>query len=404
MKLIAFAVPFFLISIALEYFISKKREACLYKLDDFTNNLSCGILEQTLTLPLQGILIFNYNLIYHQIGFINITSNSILAWILLWLGVDFCYYWFHRACHRCNFLWAGHSVHHQSQQFNFSVALRQGVLQTLCSWVAYLPLAVIGFPTEMLLIVVSLNTFYQFWIHTKTIDKIGWFEKIFNTPSHHRVHHGKNACYIDKNYAGSLIIWDKIFHTWEPETIPVEYGTTEPLTSWNPFYANIKVFCDTYRVSKPLNQLTRLKAFFMPPEWVLLKLEESKLKPFAPLISNKVQNYSSVYILYNVLILIGGFSFFLFINHQIDWINIFYLLFIFLTLFLLGGVLNNISSFPLALEIIRSVIIFTIFQIYFQKLFISLTLCVLFFFINRSLFDKKFLKFVIHFFQLRRSS
>ncbi|WBV63816.1 sterol desaturase family protein [Legionella pneumophila 130b] len=191
--------------------------------------------------------------------------------------VDFFYYWYHRVSHRNSFFWIGHSVHHQSEHFNLSVALRQGYFQTLTSWVFYLPLALIGFPTWMFVIVASVNTIYQFWIHTESIRKMGWFEKIFNTPSHHRVHHGKNPQYIDKNYAGSLIIWDKLFGTFEPEEAPADYGVTEPLDSWNPFYANIKVVKDILYYGKGLkSKWDVLRAFFMPPEWIIHRLQQEK--------------------------------------------------------------------------------------------------------------------------------
>lgn len=129
----------------------------------------------------------------------------------------------------------------------------------------------------MFVIVASVNTIYQFWIHTESIRKIGWFEKIFNTPSHHRVHHGKNPQYIDKNYAGSLIIWDKLFGTFEPEEAPADYGVTEPLDSWNPFYANIKVVKDILYYGKGLkSKWDVLRAFFMPPEWIIHRLQQEK--------------------------------------------------------------------------------------------------------------------------------
>lgn len=310
-NLIALAIPVFLISMAVEYWISVIRKERIYHLNDFANNISCGILEQASTLPLMGLLIFSYNYFYQHYSFFSINPKSIYAWLLLWIGVDFLYYWFHRASHRCNFLWTGHAVHHQSEQYNLSVALRQGIVQTLFSWIIYLPLAFIGFPTWMFLLVSSANTLYQFWIHTKLIKRMGWFEIIFNTPSHHRVHHGKNEKYIDKNYAGSLIVWDKLFGTFEPETISADYGTTEPLSSWNPFYANIKVLYDTFLYGKNLPTIwERLLAFFMPPEWIIHRLNKS-LPTRQNNITKRDLQYPTTYILLNLFMGVLIFSYYL---------------------------------------------------------------------------------------------
>ena len=208
---IALAVPVFLLFIGIEYFFSIVKKKPLYEVKDFINNLSTGVLEQLINTPLKILLLFPYDSLYHHAGLFSVNPHFITPWVLLWVGVDFCYYWLHRASHRINLLWVGHSVHHQSEYYNFSVALRQGILQAMTTWFFYLPLALLGFPTWMFFIVISLNTLYQFWIHTQCIDRLGWLEKVFNTPSHHRVHHGINPIYIDKNFAGSLIVWDKLF-------------------------------------------------------------------------------------------------------------------------------------------------------------------------------------------------
>ncbi len=269
------ASPIFLILIGIEFIISIYKKNRLYLLNDTVNNFCSGILEEIGTLPFRGFILFSYYYLYEHYAYFTINPHSALSWFLLWLGVDFCYYWYHRASHRNNFFWMGHSVHHQSEQYNLSVALRQGFFQTMSSWVFYLPLALIGFPTWMFIAVVGLNTIYQFWLHTPFINKMGWFELLFNTPSHHRVHHGKNPQYIDKNYAGSLIIWDKLFGTFEPEDEPAEYGVTEPLDSWNPFYANIKVIKDILHYGKGLsNKFNMLRALFMPPEWIINRLQQ----------------------------------------------------------------------------------------------------------------------------------
>ncbi len=343
-NLFIFAVPAFILLIGIEYFLSLRRKESTYQLADFANNVSSGILEQVSCLPLAALLIFNYNYLYHQYSLFHINTASPFTWLLLWLGVDFLYYWFHRASHRVNLLWIGHAVHHQSKQYNLSVALRQGIGQTLFSWIIYLPLAMLGFPTWMFLIIYYLNTVYQFWIHTKLIKHLGWFELAFNTPSHHRVHHGINPQYLDKNYGGSLIIWDKLFGTYEKEDEPADYGTTEPLDSWNPFYANIKVIADNLRYGSYLNSWRdRLLVFFMPPEWIIKKIGPEKFQtlPKSHPITDSKHVYPTAYILINILIAILGYCYLLIKfspNYSPAWALT---LFVLLTLYMLGIVLNH---------------------------------------------------------------
>ncbi|WP_420844647.1 sterol desaturase family protein [Legionella cardiaca] len=388
-NLIALAIPIFLISMAIEYWISVIRHEQLYYLNDFTNNLSCGVIEQATMLPLQGLLIFSYNYLYHHYGFFSINPQSIFAWIFLWLGVDFLYYWFHRASHRNNFLWAGHAVHHQSEQYNLSVALRQGMIQTLFSWIVYLPLAMLGFPTWMFLIVSSLNTLYQFWIHTKLIKRLGGFELIFNTPSHHRVHHGKNKQYIDKNYAGSLIIWDKLFGTFEKETIPADYGTTEPLASWNPFYANIKVLYDTFFYGKNLSSIReRFLAFFMPPEWIVHRLGTRFSSRKSDTTEKKFQ-YPVAYILVNLFIAIFFFVIYLAffdLHSPLSWILV---LFILTTLYLIGMLLNRGVIINIKYtEFFRSFLILTIAHLAFNNYMIDLAAMAFFYVSNLFIYKR----------------
>ncbi|WP_028372745.1 sterol desaturase family protein [Legionella lansingensis] len=389
-NLIALAIPIFLIAIAIEYWVSIRSNQTLYYLNDFANNLSCGILEQVSMLPLQGLLIFSYDYLYHHHAFFAINPKVFYSWVLLWLGVDFLYYWFHRASHRNTFLWAGHSVHHQSEQYNFSVALRQGIIQTLFGWVIYLPLALLGFPTWMFLIVASLNTLYQFWIHTKLIHNMGWFEIFFNTPSHHRVHHGKNKQYLDKNYGGSLIIWDKLFDTFERETVPVEYGTTAPLNSWNPFYANIKVIYDTFYYGKHLSSWKeRVQAFFRPPEWIVNRLHEPFHSCHIERDKDHLQ-YPTVYILLNVLISILGYSYYLIIfnpNTPLSWVLG---LFVLITLYLIGFILNRGVIINIKYtELFRSVLVLIIVHLLFMNYWLDFTSMFLFFVVNIFLYKKR---------------
>ena len=160
---------------------------------------------------------------------------------LVW---DFLYYWFHRFSHEISILWAAHAVHHQSEDYNLSTALRQTSTGFLFGWIFYLPIFIVGFPLEVIVTVNAVNLIYQFWVHTQHVRRLGPLEAVLMTPSHHRVHHAQNDRYIDKNYGGMLITWDRLFGTYEPERDddPVVFGVRKPLANWNPFWANLQVY------------------------------------------------------------------------------------------------------------------------------------------------------------------
>ncbi|PKA02781.1 sterol desaturase family protein, partial [Leptospira ellisii] len=196
-------------------------------------------------------------------------ATVIGVWILCFIAYDLAYYWNHRLSHEVNFLWAGHVVHHQSEEYNLTVALRQASFHGIFTWVFYLPLALVGFSPIVMILNGQLNLIYQFWIHTKTIDKLPrWFEAIFNTPSHHRVHHGINPKYIDKNHGGTLIVFDKWFGTFEPETEEPVYGTVKPLQSFNPIWANVQYWWEMIELAWRCPRWSdKFKVFFAMPGW-----------------------------------------------------------------------------------------------------------------------------------------
>lgn len=379
------ASPIFLILIILECCISLYKNTSLYQFNDSINNFSSGILEEIGALPIKGLIIYCYYYLYENYAFFHFSPESISSWILIWLGIDFFYYWYHRASHRNSFFWIGHSVHHQSEQYNLSVALRQGHFQTMTAWVFHLPLALLGFPTAMFVAVYSLNSIYQFWIHTKTINKMGWFEKIFNSPSHHRVHHGKNPQYIDKNYAGSLIIWDKLFGTFEPEVADVEYGVTEPLDSWNPFYANIKVITDLWYYGKGLkSKLTLARAFFMPPEWIIHQLEKEAATIAKRNVCKKNTDSPKFYMIYNLAILIVLYLYcaITFNTHSLkSWLIGSLSL---LTIYVLGSVANGNRTIQL-IEVIRTFLIVININLLYGNLIMAFGIGLLFFASNHFL-------------------
>ena len=201
----------------------------------------------------------------------DIVGRQWWAWLLLFLLDDFTYYWFHRANHEIRLFWAGHVNHHSSQFMNFGTALRQGVGERVHKYVFWLWLPLLGFDPAMIITMISISLFYQFWIHTKAVGKLHpWIEAVFNTPSHHRVHHGSNVSYLDCNHGGILIIWDRLFGTFSPEldTEPVAYGLTTNLGTDNP----LVVLSHEYRaIARDLgragNYRDRLRYLFLAPGW-----------------------------------------------------------------------------------------------------------------------------------------
>jgi sterol desaturase/sphingolipid hydroxylase (fatty acid hydroxylase superfamily) len=266
--LICLSIPVFFGAMALEYGLGRWRGKALYRFTDSISNLGSGLGSQVwepLFLPLTAGV---YALVWSKLRFATQSPRSVVAWIVLLFGVDLAYYWFHRVSHRVNLLWAAHAVHHQSEEYNLSVALRQSWFGPLVSWPFYLPLALAGFPVGMYLAMHTLNTLYQFWIHTRLVGRMGPLEWFLNTPSHHRVHHGVNPQYIDKNYAGIFIIWDRLFGTFEPEREPVVYGLVKPLASFDPLWANLSVWVQMARMSRATRRLRdKLHAWLAPPEW-----------------------------------------------------------------------------------------------------------------------------------------
>jgi sterol desaturase/sphingolipid hydroxylase (fatty acid hydroxylase superfamily) len=268
MSLITLSIPLFFLLIGVEWLCGRLRGRRVFRGTDVFTNLSLGSAQTVFTTVAVGLLAGAYLALY-QYRLFDIPSSSALAWAGLMLGVDFCYYWFHRASHRMNLAWAAHAPHHQSEDYNLSVALRQGPIQPLVSRVFYLPLALLGFPPAMFATAVALNTLYQFWVHTELIDKLGPLEWVLVTPSHHRVHHACNGRYLDRNHGGMLIIWDRLFGTFEPEVEPITYGTVKPVRTFNPLVAAVAPFRELVALTRRTPRLLdKLKVWVMPPEWL----------------------------------------------------------------------------------------------------------------------------------------
>lgn len=269
---VTYAVPFFFLLIFVELAVGLREKRELYRLNDSINDLSCGVIQQVVGVFTKAAFVFGYVWLYEHWRIFDIQNLSAggkwVAALGLFLGVDLAYYWFHRLAHEMNAPWATHVVHHQSEEYNLSVALRQGTFQDVFSWAFYTPLVVIGFPPTWLVAMKAFDTLYQFWIHTRTIDRLGPLEWVLNTPSHHRVHHARNPKYLDKNYAGTLIIWDRMFGTFVAEEEEPVYGLTKPLNSWNPLWANFHIWYELVRDAWLAPRWRdKLAIWFQPPGW-----------------------------------------------------------------------------------------------------------------------------------------
>lgn len=292
MDIITASVPLFFLLIFVEMTVARATRRPYYRLNDSIADLSLGTLSQLsgifLTLLTYGafgwisthlavqqwlpVPAWPYGAPFERVaGFPWLAPNwpELASWVTVFLLVDLCYYWLHRLSHEVNILWAGHVVHHSSEEYNLTVALRQSSLHGLFSWVFYMPLALLGVPWQMFVASHALNLVYQFWIHTREIHRLGPLEWVMNTPSHHRVHHGVNPKYQDRNYAGVFIIWDRLFGSFTPEEEEPVYGITKPLASWNPLWANVHVFAEIFRNARRARSWRdRLKVVFGPPSWL----------------------------------------------------------------------------------------------------------------------------------------
>ncbi len=246
------AIPIFALLIAIETYLAVRKEENFDRKDIWTNialgfgSAAWGGLFGLLTAIFYDTL---YEIAPYQMP-VN-TLNGWWAWVILLFVDDFAYYWFHRISHEVRFFWNFHVVHHSSNQYNLSVAVRQSWFSGIAHWIFYLPAALLGFPLWAFATMHGFNLIYQFWIHTKTIEKMpAWFEYIFNTPSHHRVHHGVNNPYLDKNYAGIFIFWDRMFGSFVEETEKVRYGIIKPIESYNWFWINTHGWVETWEAMR----------------------------------------------------------------------------------------------------------------------------------------------------------
>lgn len=314
---IVLSIPVFFILIGIELVVERFSHRKLYRLPDAIANLSCGITSQLSGLFMRVLAIGVYEVTYTNFALFTFEKTW-LYWLGLFLLTDLAYYWAHRLSHEINLFWGGHVVHHQSEEYNLSVALRQSSFQVVWTFAFSLPIALLGFHTTDFILISAFNTLYQFWIHTETISKMGWFEYVFNTPSHHRVHHGRNPKYIDKNHAGSLIIWDKLFGTFQREEERPTYGITKPIKSWNAVWANFNHYVVMAEEMKMITSWRdKIRYMFNKPGWMPEYLGGHR--PAPPVDKGLYQKYDTpsptalnYYVLFQYMVCLIGTALFLF--------------------------------------------------------------------------------------------
>jgi sterol desaturase/sphingolipid hydroxylase (fatty acid hydroxylase superfamily)/uncharacterized membrane protein YhhN len=321
-QIIVLATPVFLLLIAVEFAWGWRKKRNTYRLNDAVNSISLGMLSEITKVFTRLLRVGIYGAVYTTVSLVPIDAArefwmAWYGWLLALVFYDFCYYWLHRAGHECALFWAAHVVHHQSQDYNLSTALRQTSSGALVGWVFYLPMALAGVPPIVFGTVALIDLLYQFWVHTEHVGKLGWFDRWFCSPSNHRVHHAVNDQYLDRNYGGVLIVWDRMFGSFKEEGDKCVYGTRSPLNSWDPLWSNAEVYWSLAKDSwHARNWLDKLKLWFKPPGWRPADLAErfprpafdlATLERYHPPVAPRVAWFAAI----QFLVLLNGVALFL---------------------------------------------------------------------------------------------
>ena len=360
MDLILYAIPFFFLAMLLEFVYGLITKKNTYRINDSINSLSMGSLSRLQSLVILGLSASVFELINLEFQLTQLADDETWVWLGCFVLYDLAYYWKHRLGHEVAIFWGSHVAHHQSEDFNLGTALRQTSID-FYGFLFYLPFFVLGFPAEILFTVVSLNLIYQFWVHTEHVPKLGALEWVFVTPSNHRVHHARNKIYVDKNYGGVFIIWDRLFGSFQQELDEerVVFGLRKPLNSWNPVWANVHVYWRLIEdFLKAPGVANKFKICFKPPGWQPAGMKSScQLGPaevdlsrrFDPAISNFSRYYTFVQFILTIVlslyILLNATS----IGYSITALTVAYLTYS----FYVQGVWLEAKSTALGLEIFR---------------------------------------------------
>lgn len=271
MNPIVFAIPVFLLTILLEAWLAHRRGLAVYDVPDAVTSMQMGVLSQVAGVFTTFATLGIYTVVHERVAPWTWPIDSPWAWLAALLVYDLCYYGFHRASHEVGILWAAHVVHHSSERYNLSTALRQSSTTALLGWLFYLPMAVLGVPPLMFLVVGLIDLLYQYWVHTQLVGRLGVLDRILVTPSNHRVHHGQNDWCLDRNYGGILIVWDRLFGTFadERDDEPIVYGVRTPLASYDPVWGNLHHYAALARAaSRSGGPLAALRVLLASPSAV----------------------------------------------------------------------------------------------------------------------------------------
>lgn len=313
------AIGGFVLLMLIEFGYGWLKKKKLYRLNDTITNLNIGIGSQIFGLLYKVVIYGAIFAVYQKFAFFKIPTTIITVLICAVL-YDFIFYWAHRWGHEMNIFWGAHVVHHQSEEYNLSVALRQPWFHSLMSFFMFLPLPLLGFDPIMILSVSLFSTLFQFWIHTKEIGKLPkWYEFIFNSPSHHRVHHGVNPKYIDKNHGAVLIIWDRIFGTYAEEEEAPTYGITSQFNSLNPIKSNFHYYGEMWAKMKTMSLKNKFRMIFAKPGWTPdgpppeeliaeVNLNRTKYNPTIPLGFSVYVFFQFIFIIWGVVAYMSHFS------------------------------------------------------------------------------------------------
>lgn len=401
---LAFAVPLFVGLMLLEFFVATRRGKKFFNFTNSIANVNVGIAERLLDTIVTGLFFFVYDYLNKHYGILDIKP-SILLWVALLICTDFTWYWYHRLAHEINVFWAAHIVHHQSEDFNYTVSARITVFQAFIRTGFWAILPIIGFPAEMITSVLLVHGLYPFFIHTRLVGKLGILEYIFVTPSHHRVHHASNPEYLDKNYGDVLIIWDKLFGTFKKEESEIVYGLTKPLNSnsflWQHFHFLLEL---AVAVKREKGFMNKMRKIFGRPDTVDPEIR-AELESRLSISSDKepAANELNRYVLFQVLGSLVLLFLFIFYEHFLSWqLQTIFTLIILVTLVNCGAILEQ-KRWIFYLEYSRMCLSLIALLIYYPS---SILLTLIAFLLPLSIYyfnslERKYL-FFVYFFRRRR--
>jgi sterol desaturase/sphingolipid hydroxylase (fatty acid hydroxylase superfamily) len=350
-RAVSLAIPVFIALVALEFVFDRIRGTAYYRFPDAISSLSCGMISTGMRVffGFLGLLVYSWMLAHCAL--FSLPAGKWLTWVFAFVFYDLCYYWQHRLGHTVGLFWASHSVHHQSEEFNLTTALRQPGTGAFTNWVFYIPMALCGIPLDVFLLVGVIQLFYQFWPHTRHIGRLGFLDRWIQTPSNHRVHHAQNDLYLDRNYVGVFLLWDHLFGTFqeERENEPCIYGVRGQLKSWNPVWANLHYYWIMLQDSWHARWWRdKLRVWYAAPGWRPPDVARRFPKPpYDP--HRDFQRFDpprpavlNIYVLAQFAAILVAHSHFLAVlSKQSPAANALYFLFLVLSLAILGGLLEN---------------------------------------------------------------